>query len=210
MKLRSIAYIAAVGLFASGAVVPLHAQNEAAAAALSRQMIDLLVGFDQESTSAADAYLDARAAMLRHRDDRLLAALGLLLEGCTDGGATTVEAADLLELPLVGRFAVAAHDSPRKDRADLRESKPGLRLWWWPRAQVEFALVHLEGATLDDLKTLLEQSGGRVGLSPVVTGILEVGRARRRLAQGGGGFKYPFTFCLTIVKHLLTTLTALA
>lgn len=144
-------------------------------------------GVDRQATTVAEAYRRTEQEMNRRSDERVQALLDALLEGRSAPGLAARAAAGL-DLPEQGRYAVvvvrverqgAREPSLRTERID---SAPGTRFFWRMRADCEIAVVALDADTgLTELAEALGEPPGQGpgGISPVVTGLADLGQARR-------------------------------
>ncbi|WP_393097097.1 PucR family transcriptional regulator [Streptomyces sp. LN325] len=138
---------------------------------------------DAQTVAASEAYRTTERELRRRTDEQLQALLDALLEGQEAPGLAARAAAGL-DLPEQSPYAVVVL---RPERRDLREAVPrpvqsgGLRFIWRMRADCEVGVVAL-GADrdLDRVVRLLHgRCSGPGGISPVVAGLGELGRARR-------------------------------
>ncbi|NBM15008.1 CdaR family transcriptional regulator [Streptomyces sp. GC420] len=146
---------------------------------------------DQQAAAVTDAYRATEHAMLRRSDERVQALLDALLEGRSTPGLVTRAAAGL-DLPEHGRYAVVVLRIDPSRSVRRIPAAAGMRFVWRMRTEYEAAVVALgESAELGDLVTELDGHGirGPGGISPVVDGLAELGRARRfaELALRTGG-----------------------
>ncbi|AVH55495.1 MULTISPECIES: PucR family transcriptional regulator [Streptomyces] len=152
-------------------------------AALMRSATMVWSAVDAQATIASEAYLATERELRRRTDERLQALLDALLEGQEAPGLAARAAAGL-DLPERGPYAVVVL---RAERRDGREAFPrpllgaGLRFIWRMRADCEIGVVALgPGQGLDAVAHLLDgRCSGPGGISPVVSGLAELGRARR-------------------------------
>ncbi|MFF8828238.1 PucR family transcriptional regulator [Streptomyces sp. NPDC015131] len=135
---------------------------------------------DAQTDTASEAYRATERELRRRTDEQLQALLDALLEG---GRSVEVaaRAAAGLDLPERGRYAVVVLRTGRRDLTHRRLEAPGLRFVWRMRTDCEVGVVSLdEGTPLDALAELLEgRCAGPGGISPVVAGLTELGRARQ-------------------------------
>ncbi|MFI6333829.1 helix-turn-helix domain-containing protein [Streptomyces sp. NPDC050535] len=138
---------------------------------------------DAQATAATEAYRSTEAELRRRTDEQLQALLDALLEGQQSPGLAARAAAGL-DLPEMGQYAVVVLRAERHDGRDTC-SRPllgaGLRFIWRMRADCEVGVVALDaGQGLDAVAQLLDgRCQGPGGISPVVAGLAELGRARR-------------------------------
>ncbi|MFD5628724.1 helix-turn-helix domain-containing protein [Streptomyces sp. NPDC127072] len=138
---------------------------------------------DAQATAATEAYRATEAELRRRTDEQLQALLDALLEGQQSPGLAARAAAGL-DLPEKGQYAVVVLRGERHDSRDTC-SRPlvgaGLRFMWRMRADCEVGVVALDaGQGLDEVARLLDgRCQGPGGISPVVAGLAELGRARR-------------------------------
>ncbi|WP_119295544.1 helix-turn-helix domain-containing protein [Streptomyces sp. YIM 130001] len=137
---------------------------------------------DELADVVSEAYRSTELELRRRTDERLKALLDALLDGDRSPGLTSRAAAGL-DLPEQGRYAVVAL---RVERRDGREpfhrlvQGSGVRCVWRMRADYELGVASLAADTgLDALAELLGSAPGPGGVSPVVAGLGELGRARR-------------------------------
>ncbi|NGO76199.1 PucR family transcriptional regulator [Streptomyces sp. YC504] len=137
---------------------------------------------DQEDT-LSEAYRATELELRRRTDERLQALLDALLDG-QDAPELTSRAAAGLDLPEQGRYAVVVLPLDRRDGSEplhrlIRAT--GVRFVWRMRADCELGVAALDTSVgLDALSGLLEAGcTGPGGISPVVGGLAELGRARR-------------------------------
>ncbi|MFG2867205.1 PucR family transcriptional regulator [Streptomyces sp. NPDC048338] len=135
---------------------------------------------DRDAVMVADAYRQAVEGVAGRHAERVRLILAALLEARGEP-AFTRSAADVLDLPLDGRFAVAVVEaSPPYGR--LPGGAPeiaGVRVLhqaWGHRAVL---VAHLADGPLDTFVTGLAAGPGlRIGISPVVPGLESLARAR--------------------------------
>ncbi|MET8509228.1 helix-turn-helix domain-containing protein [Streptomyces sp. NPDC004787] len=138
---------------------------------------------DAQADTASEAYRATERELRRRTDEQLQALLDALLQGeCAP--ELTARAAAGLDLPEHGRYAVVVLRHDRREAPEpfhRRVRGAGARFLWRMGADCEFGVVSLaEGIGLDALSDLLEgRCPGPGGISPVVTGLAELGRARR-------------------------------
>lgn len=140
-------------------------------------------GVDRQASTVADAYRSTEQEMQRRSDERVQALLDALLEGRSAPGLAASAAAGL-DLPEEGRYAVVV---VRAERAVGREpfhriaASEGLRFFWRMRTDYEIAVVALDaGVGLTELADVLHRRCvGPGGISPVVSGLADLGLARR-------------------------------
>ncbi|MCX4978684.1 helix-turn-helix domain-containing protein [Streptomyces sp. NBC_00620] len=138
---------------------------------------------DAQAATATEAYRATEMELRRRTDEQLQALLDALLEGQQTPGLAARAAAGL-DLPERGPYAVVVL---RAERHDARDACPrpmlgaGLRFIWRMRADCEVGVVALgPGQGLDGVARLLDgRCQGPGGISPVVAGLAELGRARR-------------------------------
>ncbi|WP_326821591.1 helix-turn-helix domain-containing protein [Streptosporangium sp. NBC_01639] len=138
---------------------------------------------DRQAVAAAEAYRSREAEMFGRTAERVQALLDALLEDRADTFLTR-SAAAALDLPELGRYAVVITRLPgRHDHRDdaARPTALGvMRLLWRMRPDYEVAVVLLHEAGMEDLtRELRPHVTGCAGISPVVEGLAELGRARR-------------------------------
>ncbi|WP_327352215.1 PucR family transcriptional regulator [Streptomyces sp. NBC_01304] len=138
---------------------------------------------DEQVDTVSEAYRATELELRRRTDERLQALLDALLDGRRDPELTSRAAAGL-DLPEQGRYAVVVL---RVERRDGREpfhrliQGTGVRFVWRMRADCELGVAALAPDTgLDALASLLDgRCPGPGGISPVVEGLAELGRARQ-------------------------------
>ncbi|MET7388655.1 PucR family transcriptional regulator [Streptomyces sp. NPDC005529] len=144
---------------------------------------------DVQAATASESYLATERELRRRTDERLQALLDALLEGQEAPGLAARAAAGL-DLPEHGPYAVVVLRTERHDTRDGRDGRDGcvrpmlgagLRFIWRMRADCEIGVVALDpGQGLDAVARLLDgRRSGPGGISPVVSGLGELGRARR-------------------------------
>lgn len=146
---------------------------------LARTAGAMWVGIEQQASATAEAYRAGELEMSRRSDERVQALLDALLAG--DGApGLAARAAAGLDLPEQGRYAVVVIPVDRRDSVHRVGSAGGMRLFWRMRAEQELAVVALGSSSLDELVAeLADRCPGPGGISPVVDGLAELGRARR-------------------------------
>ncbi|WP_028801882.1 PucR family transcriptional regulator [Streptomyces sp. 142MFCol3.1] len=152
-------------------------------AVLMRSATMVWAAVDAQAAIASEAYLATEKELRRRTDEQLQALLDALLEGKEAPGLAARAAAGL-DLPERGPYAVVVL---RPDRRDGRDAFPrpmrgaGLRFIWRMRTDCEVGVVALgPGQGLDAVAQLLDgRHAGPGGISPVVSGLAELGRARR-------------------------------
>ncbi|MEW1568217.1 helix-turn-helix domain-containing protein [Streptomyces sp. NPDC093509] len=150
---------------------------------------------DVQAATASESYLATERELRRRTDEQLQALLDALLEGQEAPGLAARAAAGL-DLPEHGPYAVVVLRTERHDARDGRDAREGregrdgcarpmlgagLRFIWRMRADCEIGVVALDpGQGLDAVARLLDgRRSGPGGISPVVSGLGELGRARR-------------------------------
>ncbi|MFI6103040.1 helix-turn-helix domain-containing protein [Streptomyces sp. NPDC093595] len=138
---------------------------------------------DAQADTASEAYRVTELELRRRTDEQLQALLDALLDGGRSPEVAARAAAGL-DLPERGRYAVVMLRGERRDVAHRRLAGAGLRFIWRMRTDCEIGVVCLdEDAGLDALAELMEgRCPGPGGISPVVVGLTELGRARRLAA----------------------------
>ncbi|MET8690016.1 helix-turn-helix domain-containing protein [Streptomyces sp. NPDC004732] len=158
-------------------------------AVLMRSATMVWSAVDAQAAVASDAYRATELELRRRTDEQLQALLDALLEGRSAPGLAARAAAGL-DLPEHGPYAVVVL---RVERRDGREAfhrqiqQAGFRFIWRMRTDCEVGVVALGGSGgegeaggLDGLARLLDgRCPGPGGISPVVGGLAELGRARR-------------------------------
>ncbi|QES47406.1 PucR family transcriptional regulator [Streptomyces venezuelae] len=146
---------------------------------LARTAGAMWAGIEQQAAATAEAYRTAEREMRQRSDERVQALLDALLEG-EAGVELAARAAAGLDLPEQGRYAVVVLPADRRDALHRIEAVGGMRLFWRMRTERELAVVALGPCSLDDLTAeLTDRCPGPGGISPVVDGLTELGRARR-------------------------------
>ncbi|WP_329204641.1 helix-turn-helix domain-containing protein [Streptomyces sp. NBC_00683] len=136
---------------------------------------------DRDTALAVEAY---RRSSDRLPDDdgrKQLPLLKVLLRGYTE--ETRVSAmAVALGLPLRARYAVVLLRGPSAERpatAPTREVRDGMELHWCPQEDGLTVVARLDEASVEDLASVIPVGPGmRGGISTVVSGLMELGRAR--------------------------------
>ncbi|GAA3388731.1 helix-turn-helix domain-containing protein [Streptomyces roseoviridis] len=139
---------------------------------------------DTQADTASEAYRATELELRRRTDEQLAALLDELLGDRPQAAEVVARAAAGLDLPEHGRYAVVVL---RQDRREVPEPfhrrvrGAGVRFLWRMRAHCEIGVASLaDGTDLDALSDLLQgRCPGPGGISPVVTGLAELGRARR-------------------------------
>ncbi|GAA2303783.1 helix-turn-helix domain-containing protein [Streptomyces kunmingensis] len=151
--------------------------------ALMRSATMVWAAVDAQAEAASEAYRATELELRRRTDEQMQALLDALLEGRPAPGLAARAAAGL-DLPEHGPYAVVVLRVERRDGREAfhrRIQDPGFRFVWRMRADCELGVVALgAGRELDELAGLLDgRCPGPGGLSPVVTGLAELGHARR-------------------------------
>ncbi|MER7108295.1 PucR family transcriptional regulator [Streptomyces sp. NPDC000229] len=135
---------------------------------------------DAQTDTASEAYRVTELELRRRTDEQLQALLDALLEGGRSAEVAARAAAGL-NLPERGRYAVVVLRTARRDLTHRRLQAEGLRFVWRMRTDCEVGVVSLDEDTgLDALAGLMDgRCAGPGGISPVVVGLTELGRARR-------------------------------
>ncbi|MGW8887469.1 PucR family transcriptional regulator [Streptomyces sp. NPDC055749] len=146
---------------------------------------DVWARVDRDTALAVEAYRRSAGRLPEDHGRKQLPLLKALLRGHTD--ATRVSAvAVALGLPPRGRYAVALLTGPGAERpvtAPVREALDGMELHWCPQ-ETGLAVVALLGErSVDDLAAAIASAGPaaagvRGGISTVVDGLVDIGRAR--------------------------------
>ena len=158
-------------------------QEPARLAVLMRSATMVWSAVDDQAEAASNAYRATEMELRRRTDEQLQALLDALLEGQQSPGLAARAAAGL-DLPENGSYAVVVLRAERRDAHDgfhRPVQGTGFRFIWRMRTDCELGVVALgEGAGLDGLAGLLDaRCAGPGGISPVVSGLAELGRARR-------------------------------
>ncbi|MEU6391613.1 helix-turn-helix domain-containing protein [Streptomyces sp. NPDC046939] len=151
--------------------------------ALMRSATMVWAAVDAQAEAASEAYRATELELRRRTDEQMQALLDALLEGRPAPGLAARAAAGL-DLPEHGPYAVVVLRVERRDGREAfhrRIQDPGFRFVWRMRADCEVGVVALgAGRELEELAALLDgRCPGPGGLSPVVTGLAELGHARR-------------------------------
>ncbi|MDQ1024972.1 hypothetical protein QF035_002554 [Streptomyces umbrinus] len=135
---------------------------------------------DAQAAVATEAYRATEMELRRRTDERLQALLDALLEGQEAPGLAARAAAGL-DLPERGPYAVVVLRSERRESYRRPVEGDGFRFIWRMRADCEVGVVALaDGQGLDGVAHALDgRCSGPGGISPVVAGLAELGRARR-------------------------------
>ncbi|MFI8519628.1 PucR family transcriptional regulator [Streptomyces sp. NPDC085481] len=152
-------------------------------AALMQSATMVWSAVDAQADTASEAYRATEHELRRRTDEQLQALLDALLQG-QRAPEVVARAAAALDLPEQGRYAVVVlrHDRREPPEPFHRQVQgTGVRFLWRMRADCEVGVVALAADTgLDALSDLLDgRCPGPGGISPVVTGLAELGRARR-------------------------------
>ncbi|MHC3468808.1 PucR family transcriptional regulator [Streptomyces sp. 7R007] len=149
-------------------------------AALMRSTTMVWAAVDAQVESASEAYRATEAELRRRTDEQLQALLDALLEGQTAPGLAARAAAGL-DLPEHGPYAVVVLRTERREACERPVRGAGFRFIWRMRADGEVGVVALApGQGLDAVVRVLDgRCSGPGGISPVVPGLAELGRARR-------------------------------
>ncbi|MFF3314404.1 PucR family transcriptional regulator [Streptomyces sp. NPDC003035] len=152
-------------------------------AALTQSATMVWSAVDAQADTASEAYRATELELRRRTDEQLQALLDALLHGQRSPEVVSRAAAGL-DLPEHGRYAVVVLRHDRREVPEpfhRRVQGAGVRFLWRMGADCEFGVVSLaEGTGLDALSELLEgRCPGPGGISPVVVGLSELGRARR-------------------------------
>ncbi|WP_326654429.1 MULTISPECIES: helix-turn-helix domain-containing protein [unclassified Streptomyces] len=135
---------------------------------------------DRDAVLVADAYRQVAHGVASRHGERVRLILAALLENRTEPDFTR-DAAAILDLPLGGRFAVAAlratppYGHVPKTVPEVR----GIRMLRHTCPQGDVLVAHLGDRPLDALASGLAAGPGmRIGISPVVQGLDSLSRAR--------------------------------
>lgn len=159
-----------------------HAERERpeALSVLVRAASHVWHAIDRQCMVACDTYSRREQEILGRSKERIDALLDALLDGTADAGVVRTAAASL-DLPERGRYAVVTVRFPgyrQNDDVRLPAALGEARLLWRMRAGHEVAVVALGEVTLDELcQELSVIVSGVGGVSPVVTGLTELGAA---------------------------------
>lgn len=148
--------------------------------ALMRSTTMVWSAVDAQAQAASEAYRATEAELRRRTDEQLQALLDALLEGQASPGLAGRAAAGL-DLPEHGPYAVVVLRAERRDGGGRPLQGAGFRFIWRMRADCEVGVVALTpGQGLDGVARALDgRCSGPGGISPVVPGLAELGRARR-------------------------------
>ncbi|GGS50636.1 PucR family transcriptional regulator [Planobispora rosea] len=138
---------------------------------------------DRQAVAAADAYRKREAELFGRTAERVQSLLDALLEDRADA-ALVRSAAAALDLPELGRYAVVTTRLPGRGGQTGEQARPAslgtMRLLWRMRPDYEVAVVLLHEDEVEELTDALRPHvTGSAGISPVVEGLAELGRARR-------------------------------
>ncbi|MGW4206164.1 helix-turn-helix domain-containing protein [Streptomyces sp. NPDC004726] len=136
---------------------------------------------ERDTNLMREAHRQCTAGLPPDDGRKLLPAFKALLRGHHDPldlSAATVT----LELPLTGRYAVVRLNGPRSARpsdAAVREEVDGIQLNWCPYTDGQAVVALLRDRPLEELAAAVPVGpGARGGMSPVVDGLAQLGRAR--------------------------------
>ncbi|MCX5600468.1 helix-turn-helix domain-containing protein [Streptomyces phaeochromogenes] len=176
---RAAGYLVWDALMEEGAAA---GQEPARLVVLMRSATMVWSAVDAQAAVATEAYRATEMELRRRTDERLQALLDALLEGQEAPGLAARAAAGL-DLPERGPYAVVVLRSERRERESYRRpvEGDGFRFIWRMRADCEVGVVALtDGQGLDGVARALDgRCSGPGGISPVVAGLAELGRARR-------------------------------
>ncbi|NGO11107.1 PucR family transcriptional regulator [Streptomyces sp. HC44] len=149
-------------------------------AALTRSATMVWSAIDAQAAVASEAYRATEMELRRRTDEQLQALLDALLEGQEAPGLAARAAAGL-DLPERGPYVVVVLRSERRESFRRPLQGDGFRFVWRMRADCEVGVVALaDGQGLDGVTRALDgRCSGPGGISPVVSGLAELGRARR-------------------------------
>lgn len=175
-------YRLAGSVFWQGIVEVVSQENPEYVPHLVRHVTNTWQTIDQQSVAAAEAYHRTEYDVLRRGDERVQAVVDALLEGRGADGGMLNTATTVLGLPAHGRYAVVVqgHEAgtalpPHGGPSEVR----GMRFIWRMRADTVIALVSLGSAAIEDLVDVLRsRARSHAGISPVVEGLADLGRAR--------------------------------
>ncbi|TQL24399.1 helix-turn-helix domain-containing protein [Streptomyces sp. SLBN-134] len=148
---------------------------------------------DEHCTLVADAYRQTERQLAWRRENRVRLLAAALLDG-TSRIADLPEAAQALDLPEHGRFAVVAvaGGGPTGCSGAQAVLGPGVRVHWHTGVDADYGIVPV-GDGEEPVVPEEQPPGVRVGVSSVVEGLSAVGEARRladtalSLCPGTGG-----------------------
>lgn len=163
------------------ALVRLARSGEAGVEPLVEAASEVWAVVDRFSSAVAGAYRDTAEELARRDAGRREALLDALLTGRGSERPVLAAAAEALDLPAQGRYAVIVLDGqavgrPAQDALSVR----GYRTAWRSRADHEIGLVALGSAEPADVVTVLQGAvSAAAGVSPSVDGLAEVDVAHR-------------------------------
>lgn len=135
----------------------------------------------RDTTIVMESHRRTLAGLARDDGRKLLPVLKALLRGHSDPMDIAATAC-AFDVPVAGRYAVARLDGPAASRpaeAAVREDVGDLRLYWCALPDGQAVVAQLGDASLEELASALATGPGvRGGISPVVTGLAELGRAK--------------------------------
>ncbi|CAL9663880.1 hypothetical protein SUDANB176_07123 [Streptomyces sp. enrichment culture] len=134
---------------------------------------------DEHCTLVAEAYRQTERQLAWRRENRVRLLAAALLDG-TSRIADLPEAAQALDLPEQGRYAVVAVGGGRLTGCPGAQAVlgPGVRVHWHTGVEADYGIVLVEDG--EEVVVPEEQPpGARVGVSSAVEGLAAVGEARR-------------------------------
>ncbi|MFE9441943.1 PucR family transcriptional regulator [Streptomyces sp. NPDC006602] len=155
---------------------------------------------DEHCTLVADAYRQVERQLTWRRENRVRLLVAALLEG-TSRIADLPEAAQVLDLPEHGRYAVVAvaGEDPSGCAAARCAAVPdGLRVHWLTGVEVDYGIVLVGAGGPPEPAPRPEgpAAGARIGVGGVVEGLAGIGDARRQAdtalgicPEGGGAVR---------------------
>ncbi|MEU3610530.1 helix-turn-helix domain-containing protein [Streptomyces sp. NPDC035033] len=136
---------------------------------------------ERDMTLLKEAHRERTLGLPPDDGRKLLPALKALLRGHSDP-LDLSGAAVILDLPLTGRYAVvrlSGADATRPEGAPVREEVAGIQLHWCPYPEGQVVVALLRDRTVEQLRAVVPVGpGARGGVSPVVDGLGQLGRAR--------------------------------
>ena len=136
---------------------------------------------DRDTALAIEAYRRAAGRLPEGDGRKQLPLLKVLLRGYTEEVRVSALAVTL-GLPLHGRYAVALLRGSSVERSaeePVREVRDGMELHWCPQEDGLAVVARLGERSVEDLASVIPTGPGmRGGISTVVSGLMELGRAR--------------------------------
>lgn len=136
---------------------------------------------DRDTALVVEAHRRAAGRLSEDDGRKQLPLLKVLLRGYTEELRVSAIAV-ALGIPLYGRYAVAllrGSSAERSAEDPVREVREGMELYWCPQEDGLAVVAQLGERSVEDLASVIPVGpGGRGGISTVVTGLMELGRAR--------------------------------